>query len=417
MLSQTPIEARARSLIQCYGSREAEKLSIGWTKQVVYLPTGGTALQDRNDADATALAKAVRRLNEVNGMLAPPAFGPYYPKELGGATVARFRRQAMKAGSVIKMDLPQRRAYAEAVEKAILAKQRSELQRELPGHACPCASGTWHSDGRKISEAVRRQHTAELLAYPAKVRAERPDHIWRSMYAKAMEEKRNRLLTTEKASSDCTPRAADSAVPAAQRGKPQKGAATMNRSKIYPVKSNAARAAAQYGLTRGNLFEVSNSETGEKGWAFSIPEGVTPTPQKKKAKGEATAADAPKPEKPKAEPKAKKPAKAKPAKASKAKKPAKPAKAKTKAKRTASGPRTGKTAEFIGECKRGYVSADDAMKRYGWNSNTLRGVLGNHKLKTAKTDRPETFIRKREDGKTFYRVLSVDAAEKLAKAA
>jgi hypothetical protein len=100
-----------------------------------------------------------------------------------GSSVAKFRRKA-------ELTKDERRAYGEAVERAVLAKQRQALQRELPSHAVSCASGTSHSDGRKISEAVRQQQRASLLSYPAKVRAARPSHEWRKLYDKAMDEKR-----------------------------------------------------------------------------------------------------------------------------------------------------------------------------------------------------------------------------------
>lgn len=51
-----------------------------------------------------------------------------------------------------------RRAYGAAVLSAIRALQARELARELPTHPCPCASGTWESDGAKILAAVRAQN-------------------------------------------------------------------------------------------------------------------------------------------------------------------------------------------------------------------------------------------------------------------
>lgn len=412
MLAITPkettdaeIEARARSMISRYGSREAERLAFSWMQDTFYLPTGGTERRDNGDADKARFAETVKRLNEAEGVVACPPFGPDY--NISSSGLDKFRRLARKSGGVAKLEKAERHAYGEAVEKAILAKQRSDLQRELPGHACLCASGTWHSDGAAIIRAVQAQQRAALQACPSR-NAGLSAGQWQDLYEETMKEKRNRVLTTKKPPADCPTRAADSAVPAAQRGKPHNGAAKMpERSKIYPVKSNAARAAAQYGIPRSNLFEASNPEAGLKGWAFTIPDGVKPTPQKKAAKAEGGAAEP----KPKA---------AKPAKKPKAAKPAKPARTKAKTKpvaRRKSGAKTGKTAAFIAECKKGYVSADDAMKRYNWNSNTLRGVLGNYKLATAKTDAPMSFVRKREDGVTYYRVVSVETAEKLAKAA
>jgi hypothetical protein len=51
-----------------------------------------------------------------------------------------------------------RHAYGQAVLAAIRALQRRELARELPSHPCPCASGTWASDGQEILRAVRAQN-------------------------------------------------------------------------------------------------------------------------------------------------------------------------------------------------------------------------------------------------------------------
>lgn len=114
-------------------------------------------------------------------------FGPLYP-DLGSG-VAKYRRMAVGAGGLMAMDKAMRNSYGEAVEKAIRAKQRSELQRELPSHPVHCASGTNHSDGGAIHEAIRRRQRAALLACPAQYRRDRPDHVWREMYEEAMAEK------------------------------------------------------------------------------------------------------------------------------------------------------------------------------------------------------------------------------------
>ena len=53
---------------------------------------------------------------------------------------------------------PDRRAYGAAVMAAVRALQARELARELPSHPCPCASGTWASDGHEILRAVRAQN-------------------------------------------------------------------------------------------------------------------------------------------------------------------------------------------------------------------------------------------------------------------
>lgn len=112
------------------------------------------------------------------------SFGPLYPAL--GAAVAKFRR-------IESPTWEQKQAHGEAVEKAIRALQRTELQRELPSFQPRCASGTWHNaaDG-KVGEAVRAQNNARLLTHPGKVRRERADITWRIMYEDAMDEKRRR---------------------------------------------------------------------------------------------------------------------------------------------------------------------------------------------------------------------------------
>ena len=71
--------------------------------------------------------------------------GPQYPALTG---LDRYRRAPD----------PDRRAYGQAVMAAIRALQARELARELPSHPCPCASGTWASDGQEILRAVRSQN-------------------------------------------------------------------------------------------------------------------------------------------------------------------------------------------------------------------------------------------------------------------
>lgn len=115
-------------------------------------------------------------------------FGPNYNVE--GAALQKFRRQARGAGSLSEMLPAHRRAYGEAVEKAVLAKQRSALFGALePERKAPCASGTWHSDGAKISAAVRAQQAARLQASAAADRRNRTPAQWAAMYRAAMREK------------------------------------------------------------------------------------------------------------------------------------------------------------------------------------------------------------------------------------
>jgi hypothetical protein len=106
-----------------------------------------------------------------------------------GASVAKFRR-------IENPTREQRVAHADAIEKAIRAKQKQELQRELPSIRCRCASGTWHNgyidaNGRvvpsdKIGPAVREQQRNALLAYPDYVRRNRTSAEWERLYEAAM---------------------------------------------------------------------------------------------------------------------------------------------------------------------------------------------------------------------------------------
>lgn len=106
-------------------------------------------------------------------------FGPAYP----ALPIAKHRR--MK-----DPDADQRRVHGEAVCEAIRALQRRELQRELPSHKAPCASGTWETHGAKINAAIRRQHAARLQADANADRARRTDDEIRKAYAAAMAERR-----------------------------------------------------------------------------------------------------------------------------------------------------------------------------------------------------------------------------------
>jgi hypothetical protein len=109
-------------------------------------------------------------------------FGPTYPDL---PSVKKYRRM----GPIADMDKATRQAYGAAVETAIRAKQRSELQRELPEHRVNCASGTNHNDGRKISAAMRAKHRAALAACPSQIRRARTPAVWQAMYEEAMAEK------------------------------------------------------------------------------------------------------------------------------------------------------------------------------------------------------------------------------------
>jgi hypothetical protein len=117
----------------------------------------------------------------------PGQFGPVY--NLDSAALKKFRRAGSLDGTLKQF----RQAYGAAVEQAVLASQRAALNRAAPSLPRPnCASGTWLSDGREISKAVRAQHRASLAACPSQVRRARSAAVWQAMYDAAMAEKRER---------------------------------------------------------------------------------------------------------------------------------------------------------------------------------------------------------------------------------
>jgi hypothetical protein len=108
-----------------------------------------------------------------------------------GSHVVKHRCKA-RAG-LGRLTVDDRRAYGEAVEQAIKAKQRQEFIRAScePSHRANCASGTWHSDGDKIDAAIRQQHRAALAACPSQERRRRTPQQWQELYDEAMAAKRN----------------------------------------------------------------------------------------------------------------------------------------------------------------------------------------------------------------------------------
>jgi hypothetical protein len=115
---------------------------------------------------------------------------PYPIYNIDSAALKKHRAKARNGlGDLSRQEIL---AYAAAVEKAVLAKQRSQLRQSLePTESRPnCASGTCYTTGAEISAAIREQQRNALLAYPAKVRRARTDVEWAAMYEKAMAEKR-----------------------------------------------------------------------------------------------------------------------------------------------------------------------------------------------------------------------------------
>lgn len=111
---------------------------------------------------------------------------------LDSAALKKYRRMASKdEPNLIKsMDRYYRQAYGQAVEDAVLAKQRSMLKchgEVMP--AASCASGTWHATGDAIDKAIKAQHRAALQAYPGQVRRARTPQEWKKMYDETMKNK------------------------------------------------------------------------------------------------------------------------------------------------------------------------------------------------------------------------------------
>lgn len=117
-----------------------------------------------------------------------PPFGPTYPKTLSGTE--KYRRAARHGMADWSRD--ERRAYGNAVEKAILALQRSEILRVFVSPGVNCASGTSHNTGKAIHRAVQQQQRNALLNCPARYRKARTPEQWQTMYDEAMKAKATR---------------------------------------------------------------------------------------------------------------------------------------------------------------------------------------------------------------------------------
>jgi hypothetical protein len=128
-------------------------------------------------------------------------FAPCPPYDVTSVTLAKYRWLAREG--LATLTKKERHAYGEAVEQAILAKQRSELFASLGRPANPkarCASGTPFSDGADIHEAIKQQQRNALRAAPSQIRRKRTDAEWRQLYEQAMAEKA-RAAATEAAAA------------------------------------------------------------------------------------------------------------------------------------------------------------------------------------------------------------------------
>lgn len=111
--------------------------------------------------------------------------------DIGSAALSKWRFRARDGLKSLPRD--ERQAYGAAVEAAVLSAQRAQLKGH--GESMPnptCASGTWHTTGEAIHEAMRAKQRAALLAGPAQIRRARTPAEWAEMYEAAMKEKRER---------------------------------------------------------------------------------------------------------------------------------------------------------------------------------------------------------------------------------
>jgi hypothetical protein len=111
--------------------------------------------------------------------------------DITSPTLQRFRQKARNG--LADLSREEIVKYAEAVERAILAKQRSALRRSSePEHRCNCASRTWHNDADAIHRAILAQQRAALNAAAERDRHGRSDATILELYTEAMAAKRKR---------------------------------------------------------------------------------------------------------------------------------------------------------------------------------------------------------------------------------
>jgi hypothetical protein len=105
---------------------------------------------------------------------------PLYPNL--GPAVAKHRR--------LNDETPEgRKAYGQAVLKAINSLNRGKLRQGF-NPSSPCASGTWHSEGKDILKAIRAQHRTATQAAANGPTFERTEDELERDYYRAMLESR-----------------------------------------------------------------------------------------------------------------------------------------------------------------------------------------------------------------------------------
>ena len=105
---------------------------------------------------------------------------PAYPKF--GATVAKLRKLPRTPENIKK--------HFDALMSQLATMNRRAVMSDATATSpCPCASGTWHSDGDKILAAISDQHRRAAMGALAESWRLRTDAQVRAAYELAMEGK------------------------------------------------------------------------------------------------------------------------------------------------------------------------------------------------------------------------------------
>lgn len=112
------------------------------------------------------------------------ADAPAYPKF--GATVAKLRKLPRTPENV--------RKHFDALMAQLATMHRRHADSDAVKPRCPCASGTWHTDGHKILAAVNAQNRAGLDRALADSWKQRTDRQVEIAYRAALEGKHAPLV-------------------------------------------------------------------------------------------------------------------------------------------------------------------------------------------------------------------------------
>ncbi len=108
----------------------------------------------------------------------PETQTPDYPKF--GKTVAKYRKLPPTPENIA--------AHFKALMSQLATIQKAEFRKDTiePERKSPCASGTWHSDGKQVIAAIRSQHDNEIRGALAESWRKREDWQIKKAYEAAM---------------------------------------------------------------------------------------------------------------------------------------------------------------------------------------------------------------------------------------